>query len=1406
MDISPLHVQTGGNAPLDVDVKLPLTLATDRITVSNGQLNTAQSHIVLSGDMDHLLAPRTSVQANLRVALDELRRAAGLNIPLDLAHGPRLLQGDLSASMDTHGIGIQSAHLTLGKSTVEASGNLGSGSQANFSAALDLGELGRLLRVTAQPEGVVRLAGSARLDERNRYSVDGNIDARQVAFHQGTAHIAGVTLVSRITADTDRIALSNLRLGALGGSFSGSASLVNLTLFQLEGRLQGLEVGQIARALMGKPLGYEGSISGPLQANGNLQRIGELAGRVNLAIAPQASRRAGTVPVSGRINAEYIGRADTVTLAPSYIALPHTRADFSGQLGRQVQVKVVSRSTADLQPLANIPVAFGQTGAATVDATVSGSLSAPKITGTIAANDFSVQARPFTRFSADFGASPSGVTLTNALLARGPLAAQLSASLGLRNWDAPPTAPIRVDATIRNADIKDVLALAEEASLPVSGALTADAHINGTLGSPTGTVDASAVNGLIEGEKFDTLTLQGRMAPDAITVPSLSLVAGASRLDASAVFQHPPNDLQNGSITGKVTANQVQLAQFQSLVKDRPGLSGLISLNADASANLHAGEPAIAALNGNIAVHGLAMEGRALGDLTATANTAGNAVHYNVASDFAGSTIRVTGQSDLHGDHQTSANATISNLPLDRALAIAGRRDLPFAGTLGATAQISGTLADPKASGDLTVANGSAYQEQFTSLQAEVNYSNNSLDVPRFHLADGSSFLDASLSLVHSELRFRLNSNQVHLASVRAVKQYQPSLDGVVQLTADGAAELRPNAAPLFSSLNANIRATGVSVNQQNLGDFTAIADTHGKTVDFNLTSNLAHSDVKGSGSLQLTGDYPVNAHLTFANVTYRGLSPLLTTEAPLPLDAAIEGQVSVSGPAIDTSRLQGSLQITKLDAHSAAVSGVGAKPRVNLDLKNAGDITATLDHGVVTLGNFRLTGSDVNLTAGGTISLNAPGAVRLHASGNVNLAILEAFGSDIYSSGAITLNTTVGGTTANPDINGTLQLQKASFNMLDVPNGLSNATGVVAFNGSEATLRNITGETGGGKVTLSGTVLYGGPQMRFQVQATASHVRVLYPPTITTELSANLSLNGTSARSLVTGTVRIQGVSLHEGADVGNVLTAAAAPPTTPASNPGPLSNMHLDVHIVTSPGVQFRTTLAENLQASANLTLLGTAETPGMLGRVTVTGGTVVFFGNQYTIDQGSMNFYSVNKIDPSLNVELKTTVQGVDVSLSVSGPADKMKLSYSSDPPLPFQQMVSLLASGKMPTTDPVLAAHEPAQPQQNLQQTGASAVLGQAVASPISGRLQRLFGVSKLSIDPQIIGTTNTAQATLTLQQQITPDITFTYIQDVTNSNPEIVRVEWDINPRYSAVAQKDVNGEVTVVLFYKRRFH
>jgi translocation and assembly module TamB len=244
----------------------------------------------------------------------------------------------------------------------------------------------------------------------------------------------------------------------------------------------------------------------------------------------------------------------------------------------------------------------------------------------------------------------------------------------------------------------------------------------------------------------------------------------------------------------------------------------------------------------------------------------------------------------------------------------------------------------------------------------------------------------------------------------------------------------------------------------------------------------------------------------------------------------------------------------------------------------------------------------------------------------------------------------------------------------------------------------------------------------------------------------------------------------------------------------------MRLDVVVRTSPNVAFETSLAQDIQADVDLRVRGTLASPGVVGRITITHGEMVFFGTKYTVSQGSIAFYDPNRINPILNIDLQTTAKGVNVVLNVSGPMDNMKLTHRSDPPLQFNEIIALLATGRTPTSDPNLVAKEPATPPQSLQQMGQSALLSQAIANPVFVRTK-----SEGQIDPTFTSGSELPQARLTLQQQISSDITFTYITNLNQTNSQIVRVEWALNPEWLAVATREETGRFGVDFFYRRSF-
>src|SRR5207253_9570893 len=131
----------------------------------------------------------------------------------------------------------------------------------------------------------------------------------------------------------------------------------------------------------------------------------------------------------------------------------------------------------------------------------------------------------------------------------------------------------------------------------------------------------------------------------------------------------------------------------------------------------------------------------------------------------------------------------------------------------------------------------------------------------------------------------------------------------------------------------------------------------------------------------------------------------------------------------------------------------------------------------------------------------------------------LQDFVPDVTAHGAVVTNAGIRGSFSDPQIVGRVEFQKASFNIVDVPNGISNATGVVLFTKDRATIQSLTGETGGGQIQLSGFAGYGGGEpIVFRLHARARAVRVRYPEGVSTMADANLTFTGTQESRTLTG------------------------------------------------------------------------------------------------------------------------------------------------------------------------------------------------------------------------------------------------------------------------------------------------
>ena len=146
-------------------------------------------------------------------------------------------------------------------------------------------------------------------------------------------------------------------------------------------------------------------------------------------------------------------------------------------------------------------------------------------------------------------------------------------------------------------------------------------------------------------------------------------------------------------------------------------------------------------------------------------------------------------------------------------------------------------------------------------------------------------------------------------------------------------------------------------------------------------------------------------------------------------------------------------------------------------------------------------------------------------------------FKQDLLASGTASVDATVRGSLSDPQVNGLLTLSKASLYFGDLPAGLDNVNGVVSFDRNRATIQTMTADSGGGRMSVSGFVGFGGPALVYRMQGNANGVRVRYPEGASTTVNANLSLTGTSQESLLAGTVTIVRAAFTPRSDLGSLM-----------------------------------------------------------------------------------------------------------------------------------------------------------------------------------------------------------------------------------------------------------------------------
>ena len=765
-------------------------------------------------------------------------------------------------------------------------------------------------------------------------------------------------------------------------------------------------------------------------------------------------------------------------------------------------------------------------------------------------------------------------------------------------------------------------------------------------------------------------------------------------------------------------------------------------------------------------------------------------------------------------DPAVSGKVSLRNADLKSILG--GEVDLR--GVVDAAGSFAGTLDDLRGSGKVRGVNLYAGDQHFDRGSAEIAYSGATMTITGGQLSSGSSKVSLSGTWTHPKDNWKAGTVEAAvstagfpLSGIAAFEKAETEVDGAVDAKGTLAAEFNGKTARL-TAVTGRVSLRDLRYQEAALGSVLLNAATQGRQVRLGVSGSLRNSKLAGDGVFDLAGDYPGRGQMTLSRLDAADLEPFLRAQFPegLPFLGFLEAHATFGGAVLAPDGIRAQVQVSRAEIRPRERESLGSRIETppDLVLRNAAPVNLTIDRKGVAIPSAELVARNTDFFASGFLALGTKSPWDLKLKGKIDLGILDSFNRDIQAAGVSTIDATVRGSLAQPQVNGRMELANASFYVRGVPNGIEKANGVVLFDRNRANVDNLTAQTGGGDLSLGGFVGFGGNEMIYRLQAKARRVRVRYPEGVSTTADADLSLTGTSSRSIVSGTVSVLRSGFTPRTDLGSLLAQAGKPIPAPATPNEFLQGLQLDVKVETAPNSEFQTALTRNLQMEAALRLRGSPTKPVLLGTVKVNRGEIQFFGNKYTINRGEISFFNAAKIEPVLNMDLETRVRAVTVNINFAGPIDKLNVTYRSDPPLQSSEIIALLTVGRSPAvTDPTVASgQQQAQGNQSLFQSSANSLLGQAITAPVSSRLERFFGVSRLKIDPQLAGIDNTPQARLTLEQQISKDVTLTYVTNLNRSQQQLVRLEWNLSQQWSVVAIRDENGVFGIDFQYRRRIH
>jgi TamB, inner membrane protein subunit of TAM complex len=287
---------------------------------------------------------------------------------------------------------------------------------------------------------------------------------------------------------------------------------------------------------------------------------------------------------------------------------------------------------------------------------------------------------------------------------------------------------------------------------------------------------------------------------------------------------------------------------------------------------------------------------------------------------------------------------------------------------------------------------------------------------------------------------------------------------------------------------------------------------------------------------------------------------------------------------------------------------------------------------------------------------------------------------------GNLGLDVDVSGTIGKPVFSGAgdMTVNVARFTNATIP-ALTNFGARLSFAQNALSLERFGGDLAGGPFTMSGRVTF--PKLTeptLDLRLKADSVLLARNDTLTARADADVTVRGPFAAAIVSGNVAMTNSHILKNIDLIPIGLPGRPAPEPPSERPQisfpgpPLRDWKFDVAIKTKDPVLIRGNLATGA-AIADIKLTGTGLRPELQGTVRLENVEATLPFSRLEVSQGFLYFDPSDSMNPKMELHGTSVIRDYTVRVYVYGTMLAPEAIFTSEPPLPQEEIISLIATG-------------------------------------------------------------------------------------------------------------------------------